>query len=71
MGSIAEGFERVLHLRKAALPGGDAAARVSGAVRRRISSPNRRLPDVTGSPFHFPARYRQSLELINKQVADV
>ena len=26
------------------------------------------LPDVTAAPFHFPARYRQALELVSKQV---
>ena len=35
-GSVREGFERVAHLRTAALPGGDAAASLSGPGSRRL-----------------------------------
>jgi hydrogenase maturation protein HypF len=70
-GSVAEGFERVAHLRPAALAGGDAAARhpvqaaagfllqVSGAFG---------LPDLAKPPFAFPARYRSATELVRKGV---
>jgi len=65
-GSMREGFERVLHLRPAMLPGGDAAARhpvqCAAGFLAQLSS----LPDLTGPPFHFPARYRNGAQLVQK-----
>lgn len=64
-GSIAAGFKRVAHLREAALPGGDAAARLpvqaAAGFLAQIEAP--RLED---SPFRFPVRYQYALELIRK-----
>jgi hydrogenase maturation protein HypF len=68
VGSIAEGFERVAHLRPAALAGGDAAAQhpVQAAAGFLAQVPD--LPDLKAAPFHFPDRYESALELIRKDV---
>jgi hydrogenase maturation protein HypF len=67
-GSVAEGFERVLHLRSAALPGGDAAARdpVQCAAGFLDAVPD--IPDLSEPPFCFPLRYRRSQNLIRAGV---
>jgi hydrogenase maturation protein HypF len=67
-GSVREGFERVAHLHRASLPGGDAAAQhpVQAAAGFLVQVDG--LPDLTAAPFDFPARYRQALELVDKQV---
>jgi hydrogenase maturation protein HypF len=58
VGSIGNGFERVAHLRSAALPGGDAGflAQVDD------------LPDMTSGPFDFPVRYRGAIDLVQKKL---
>ncbi len=61
VGSIAEGFERVAHLRPAALPGGDAAARYPVQASAGFLAQIDNLPDL-----NFPRRFEQSLELIRK-----
>ncbi len=66
-GSIAEGFERVAHLRPALLPGGDAAARhpaqaAAGFLTSLTALPD--LPDFTAPPFDFPERYRVAQRLV-------
>jgi len=68
IGSIAEGFERVAHLRPAALAGGDAAAQhpVQAAAGFLAQVPD--LPDLKAAPFYFPERYESALELIRKDV---
>jgi hydrogenase maturation protein HypF len=77
VGSVAEGFERVAHLRPAALAGGDAAAQhpvqAAAGFLAQLSHDSEpfaeceyRLPDLAASPFRFPARYEQSLRLVNK-----
>ena len=55
VGSVKEGFERVAHLRQAVLAGGDAAARVSGTGRCRISRATRQRCPIS-PPRHsvFP-----------------
>ncbi|HTB13349.1 MAG TPA: carbamoyltransferase HypF [Bryobacteraceae bacterium] len=65
-GSIAEGFTRVAHLRPAALPGGDAAARYPVQASAGFLSQIDDLPDLNAAPFLFPLRYHQSLELVRK-----
>ncbi len=62
-GSLAEGFERVAHLRRAALAGGDAAARHPVQAAAGFLSQVEGLPDLD-----FPERYRASLELIRKRI---
>jgi hydrogenase maturation protein HypF len=68
IGSIAENFERVAHLRPAALAGGDAAAQhpVQAAAGFLAQVPD--LPDLKAAPFYFPERYESALELIRKDV---
>ncbi len=68
LGSVQDGFDRVAHLRPACLPGGDAAAQFPVQAAAGFLSQIEGLPDVTAAPFHFPARYRQALELVSKQV---
>lgn len=68
-GSLRFGLERVAHLRPALLPGGDAAAEfpVQAASGFLASLPrSSSLPNFAAAPFHFPARYRDALELIRK-----
>jgi hydrogenase maturation protein HypF len=67
-GSICEGFERVAHLRRALLAGGDAAAHhpVQAAAGFLVQLDD--LPDVTSAPFNFPQRYQHAMELVCKGV---
>lgn len=66
IGSIAEGFARAAHLRPAALPGGDAAARYPIQASAGFLSQIENLPDLNAEPFLFPIRFNQSLELVRK-----
>jgi hydrogenase maturation protein HypF len=68
LGSMTQGFERIMHLRKALLPGGDAAARHPVQCAAGFVAQIDDLPDLTGAPFRFPARYQQSLRLIDKRM---
>ncbi|HTM50904.1 MAG TPA: carbamoyltransferase HypF [Bryobacteraceae bacterium] len=67
-GSVAEGFARVAHLRPADLPGGDAAARFPMQAAAGFLSQVKGLPDLMADPFRFSSRYRNSLELVRRQV---
>jgi len=67
-GSVSAGFDRVAHLRPAALVGGDAAARHPAQAAAGFLVQVEGLPDLTAAPFHFPARYRQSLDLAARGV---
>jgi hydrogenase maturation protein HypF len=65
-GSVLGGFTRAAHLRPAALPGGDAAARhpVQAAAGLLAELPG--LPDLTAAPFSFPRRYGEARQLVDK-----
>jgi hydrogenase maturation protein HypF len=65
-GSISEGFDRVAHLRPAALAGGDAAAHHPVQAAAGFLTQVDGLPDLMGEPFRFPVRYGKSLELIRR-----
>jgi hydrogenase maturation protein HypF len=67
-GSVAEGFERVAHLRQAALPGGDAAARFPVQAAAGFLGQLPGLPDLAAPPFDFPSRYAAAAELVAKGV---
>jgi hydrogenase maturation protein HypF len=67
-GSVKEGFERVAHLRKAILPGGDAAAQYPVQAAAGFLNQIDGLPNLAEAPFNFPSRYTQSLDLVRKQV---
>jgi len=67
-GSISEGFERAAHLRRAALPGGDAAASYPVQAAAGFLAQLNELPDMTAPPFSFPLRYLDALKLVNTKV---
>jgi hydrogenase maturation protein HypF len=69
VGSVAGGFERIAHLRPAALPGGDAAAQFPvQAAAGFLAQLEHSLDLLLQPPFDFPDRFRGSLELVRKNV---
>jgi hydrogenase maturation protein HypF len=68
VGSLQEGFDRVAHLRRAALAGGDAAAHYPVQTAAGFLAQIDNLPDVLASPFTFPERYCKAMELVRKDV---
>jgi hydrogenase maturation protein HypF len=68
VGSVKEGFGRVAHLRPAALAGGDAAAECPVQAAAGFLAQLDRVPDFAAAPFGFPARYRNAVKLIRKDV---
>jgi hydrogenase maturation protein HypF len=67
-GSAREGFDRVAHLRVAALPGGDAAASFPVQAAAGFLAQLSDLPDMTAPPFSFPSRYLDALRLVRAKV---
>ena len=63
-GSVRSGFERVAHLRKAILPGGDAASSYPVQAAAGFLEQLDGLPDVMSQPFSFGARYRDATRLV-------
>jgi hydrogenase maturation protein HypF len=68
VGGISDGFERVAHLRRALLAGGDAAAHHPVQAAAGFLAQLDGLPDVTSAPFNFPERYQHAMELVCKGV---
>ena len=68
VGSLPGGFERVAHLRLAALPGGDAAAQYPVQAAAGFLAQVEGLPDLSSPPFSFPQRYHTALQLVHKHV---
>jgi hydrogenase maturation protein HypF len=68
VGSLSSGFERVAHLRQAALPGGDAAAQYPVQAAAGFLTQIEGLPDLSRAPFSFPGRYQTALQLVRKNV---
>lgn len=64
VGSLEQGLNRVAHLRRAVLPGGDAAAQHPVQAAAGFLSQVERLPDLSSAPFSFPDRYFQSQTLL-------
>jgi hydrogenase maturation protein HypF len=67
-GSVASGFDRVAHLRRAVLPGGDAAAQYPVQAAAGFLAQVNGLPDLMAPPFSFPDRYSDAQTLLSKGV---
>lgn len=67
-GSLRGGLTRAMHMRPAALAGGDAAARSPVQCAAGFLAGLDDLPDLERPPFDFPARYRHACALIAKDV---
>ena len=67
-GSVRAGFERIAHLRAAALPGGDAAAGHPAQAAAGFLAQVDELPDLMAPPFSFPPRYLDALRLVHSGV---
>jgi hydrogenase maturation protein HypF len=65
VGSVADGFTRVAHLRPASLIGGDAAARIPVQAAAGFVSDVSGGIDLSAAPFLFPPRYRQARQLLS------
>jgi len=68
VGSLSAGFHRVAHLRRAVLPGGDAAAQYPVQAAAGFLAQLERLPDLKASPFSFVERYHDARMLLRKGV---
>jgi len=68
VGSVQHGFNRVAHLRGAALAGGDAAAHYPVQAAAGFLTQVDGLPDVLAAPFVFPKRYSNAVDLVCKDV---
>ena len=67
-GSLAGGLERIAHLRRAFLPGGDAAARFPVQAAAGFLYGVADTIAFDRAPFFFPARYAQARELVTHRV---
>jgi len=62
-GTVATGFERVAHLRSAALVGGDAAAQHPEQAAAGFLEQLGDLPDLEAAPFGFSQRFRDAVRV--------
>jgi hydrogenase maturation protein HypF len=67
-GTVRSGFERVAHLRRAVLPGGDAASSYPVQAAAGFLEQLGDLTDVMARPFYFGARYLDALRLVRKNM---
>jgi hydrogenase maturation protein HypF len=67
-GSLERGFQRAIHLRTAALPGGDGAAEYPMQAASGYLAQIGDLPDLTQPPFNFTSRYLDAMQLIRREV---
>ena len=68
-GSVSGGLARIAHLRRAALPGGDAAARFPvQAAAGFLAGIDADAVAFEQAPFFFPPRFAQARELIARRV---
>lgn len=68
VGSVKSGFERVAHLRRAVLPGGDAAAKYPVQAATGFLTQLEDAPNFSSPPFCFPERFQEAQALIRKGV---
>lgn len=68
LGNLEHGFERVAHLRSAALPGGDASAQYPVQAASGFLAQLDDLPDLSRPPFNFGPRYQDALQLVFRGV---
>jgi hydrogenase maturation protein HypF len=68
VGSMRRGFDRVAHVRQAALVGGDAAAYQPVQAAAGFLDQVDGLPELALPPFEFPDRFANSLQLLRQGV---
>jgi hydrogenase maturation protein HypF len=69
VGSVQDGFQRAAHLRRAVLPGGDAAAQYPVQAAAGFLAQVDRVPELCASPvFGFPERYHEARLLMQQGV---
>jgi hydrogenase maturation protein HypF len=68
VGSVRDGFDRVAHLRDAALVGGDAAARHPVQAAVGFLDQLEELPELADAPFDFPPAYLRSRRLLERRM---
>ncbi len=69
VGGVQQGFDRVAHLRRAVLSGGDAAARYPVQAAAGFLAQLDELPDMTAFPFNLGSRYEDATRLIGRGVS--
>jgi hydrogenase maturation protein HypF len=68
VGSVREGFDRVAHLRPAALPGGDRAAQFPVQAAAGFLAQLEAVPELMAAPFDFSSRYSDAMKLVRQNL---